>query len=70
MWIAPYELNQTGRRADFCVGTDSFHTPSSIRDAIVAAVTEAGYSVAVDVPFAGVLVPLVSQGSPRLVSDD
>jgi hypothetical protein len=26
----PYELVQTGRRADFCVGTDSFHTPSFI----------------------------------------
>jgi len=47
----PYELNQTGQRADFCVGTDSFHTPSLIRDMIVAAVREAGYSVAVNEPF-------------------
>jgi N-formylglutamate deformylase len=56
----PYELVQTGWRADFCVGTDSFHTPSLIRDVIVAAVREAGYSVAVNVPFAGAPVPLAS----------
>jgi len=56
----PYEPNQTGWRADFCVGTDSFHTPAFLRDAIVAAVRDAGYSVAIDVPFAGALVPLSS----------
>ena len=54
----PYELDQTGQRADFCIGTDPFHTPSSVRDAIVAAVKEAGYSVTVDAPFAGALVPI------------
>jgi hypothetical protein len=31
----PYELDQTSERADICVGTDSFHTPSLIRDAVV-----------------------------------
>jgi N-formylglutamate deformylase len=31
----PYELNQTSERADICVGTDPFHTPSTVRDAIV-----------------------------------
>jgi len=53
----PYELDQTGERADFCVGTDAFHTPSYLRDVIVAAVKDAGYSVGVDTPFAGALVP-------------
>jgi N-formylglutamate amidohydrolase len=54
----PYELDQREGRADFCIGTDAFHTPAVIRDAIVAAVKETGYSVAVDAPFAGALVPL------------
>jgi N-formylglutamate amidohydrolase len=45
-------------REDFCIGTDSFHTPAVIRDTMVTAVKEAGYSVAVDAPFAGALVPL------------
>ena len=68
----PYELDQTAHRADICIGTDSFHTPLLIRDAIVAATKEEGYSVAVDAPFAGALVPLVSlpQGPPHRVYDD
>jgi N-formylglutamate amidohydrolase len=56
----PYELHQREERADFRIGTDAFHTPAVIRDAIVTAVKEAGYSVAVDAPFAGALVPLAS----------
>jgi N-formylglutamate deformylase len=63
----PYELDQTGQRADFCIGTDPFHTPSSVRDVIVAAIKEAGYSVAIDVPFAGALVPLASYRRDRRV---
>ena len=54
----PYEVDQTEQRADFCVGTDPFHTPSPIRDAIVAAANDLGYSITVDAPFSGALVPL------------
>ena len=43
-----YELDQREERADFCIGTDAFHTPPSIRDALVAAIKQAGYSVTVD----------------------
>jgi N-formylglutamate deformylase len=56
----PYELDQTLDRADICIGTDSFHTPSLIRDAIVAVAKGEGYSVAVDAPFSGALVRLSS----------
>src|SRR4029077_18452671 len=49
----PYEPDQTAHRADICIGTDSFHTPVLVRDSIVAAAKEEGYSVAVDAPFAG-----------------
>jgi N-formylglutamate amidohydrolase len=63
----PYELDQTGQRADFCVGTDSFHTPSFVRDAIVAAAKEEDYSIAVDTPFAGALVPLAFYRNDRRV---
>jgi N-formylglutamate amidohydrolase len=62
-----YELDQTEHRADFCIGTDSFHTPLVIRDAIVAATREEGYSVAVDAPFAGALVPLASYRKDRRI---
>ncbi len=63
----PYELVQTTQRADFCIGTDPFHTPSSVRGAIVAAVKEAGYSVTIDAPFAGALVPLASYRRDRRI---
>jgi N-formylglutamate amidohydrolase len=63
----PYELDQTAQRADFCIGTDPFHTPTSVRDAIVAAVKEAGYSVTIDAPFAGALVPLASYCTDRRI---
>ena len=53
----PYELDQRVERADFCIGTDAFHTPPSIRDALGATVKQAGYSVTVDAPFTGALVP-------------
>jgi N-formylglutamate deformylase len=63
----PYELDQNSERADICVGTDPFHTPSRVRDAIVKAAQREGYSVAVDVPFAGALVPLSAYGKDRRV---
>jgi N-formylglutamate deformylase len=63
----PYELDQTSDRADICIGTDSFHTPSRVRDAIVAAAEEEGYSVAVNAPFAGALVPLSGYQKDRRV---
>jgi N-formylglutamate deformylase len=63
----PYELDQTSERADICVGTDSFHTPSTVRDAIVKAAQKEGYSVAVDAPFAGALVPLSAYRKDRRV---
>jgi N-formylglutamate deformylase len=63
----PYELDQTSERADICLGTDSFHTPLLIRDAIVAAAEGEGYSFAVDAPFAGALVPLSAYRKDRRV---
>jgi N-formylglutamate amidohydrolase len=63
----PYEQDQTSERADICVGTDAFHTPSTVRDAIVKAAQREGYSVAVDVPFTGALVALSAYGKDRHV---
>jgi len=63
----PCELDQSSERADICIGTDPFHTPSEIREAIVAAAKEEGYSVAVDAPFAGALVPLSSYRKDRRI---
>ena len=65
----PYELDQTSLRADICIGTDAFHTPQAVRDAIISAAEADGYSVAVDAPFSGALVPLSSyQKDHRILS--
>ena len=54
----PCELAAPGDpRPDVCIGTDGFHTPDALRHAFVAAFEDEGWSVAVDAPFAGALVP-------------
>ena len=63
----PYELDQSSRRADICIGTDQFHTPTAVRDAIAAAAQAESYSVAVDAPFSGTLVPLASYRKDRRI---
>lgn len=54
----PYEVDQREDRPDVCVGTDAHHTPGWLRDLAVAEFEAAGFSVAVDRPFAGALVPM------------
>src|SRR5207249_7486826 len=53
----PYELDQDPDRPDICIGTDPYHTPDALRDIAVNAFTDAGWSVTVDRPFSGALVP-------------
>jgi N-formylglutamate deformylase len=53
----PHEPDQDPARPDICIGTDDWHTPTRLRDALVAAASAAGFSVLVDRPFAGALVP-------------
>lgn len=54
----PYESNQIQPRPDICIGTDAFHTPPPVRDTAVSTTRDLGWSVAVDRPFAGAIVPL------------
>ena len=54
----PYELeNQSLPRPEICIGTDAFHTPPILRDAMRAHFEDLGYWVGVDEPFAGSLTP-------------
>ena len=53
----PYELDQDPNRPDICIGTDAFHTPAGLRDVAVRTTKDLGWSVAVDRPFAGTMVP-------------
>ncbi|HEY0971320.1 MAG TPA: N-formylglutamate amidohydrolase [Gemmatimonadales bacterium] len=63
----PYELDQSPDRPEICLGTDAFHTPSELVEVARRAFEEAGFSVALDRPFAGALVPLrYYQRAPRV----
>ena len=45
-------------RPDFDVGTDGFHTPAGLRDAICGKVRELGYLPKVNTPFEGAITPM------------
>jgi N-formylglutamate amidohydrolase len=53
----PYELDQSPDRPDICIGTDAFHTPAKLADEVIAGFQLHGYTVALNRPFAGSLVP-------------
>jgi N-formylglutamate amidohydrolase len=45
-------------RPDICIGTDNFHTPKWLEDRFVDYFVTAGYSVRVNDPYGGAIVPL------------
>jgi len=52
----PYE-DASLERPDLCLGTDAFHTPAPLVEALEQVAREAGWRVAVHSPFAGSYVP-------------
>ena len=64
----PYELNQDPERPDICIGTDGFHTPARLTEFVCDAFRTVGYSVAVNRPFAGTIVPMAYYGVDARVS--
>lgn len=54
----PYEADQDTDRPDICIGTDPYHTPDWLTAITKAYFTEQGFSVEIDRPFSGALVPL------------
>jgi N-formylglutamate amidohydrolase len=53
----PYELDRRPDRPDICIGTDPFHTPAELADEVIKGFRLHGYTVAINRPFAGALVP-------------
>ena len=43
-------------RPEICIGTDAYHTPAWLRDATVELFREAGFTTAINHPFAGAMV--------------
>lgn len=54
----PYELDQSADRPDFCIGTSEFHTPKKCVATAIRFLTEKGFSVKINSPFSGTIVPL------------
>ena len=52
-----YENDQRPERADICIGTDNLHTPDWLCDLLLAAFQQRKYTVAVNRPFAGAMIP-------------
>ena len=53
----PYEVDSSLARPEICIGTDAYHIPAWLRDAAVTLFEEAGFTTAVNHPFAGAMVP-------------
>lgn len=64
----PFEQDETGKRGQICLGTDSFHTPEPVLRGIRERFEEWGYSVSIDTPFKGSIVPLQHYGKSDQVS--
>lgn len=55
----PYEVvDANSARPEICIGTDDFHTTEELRDAFVDEFRGAGWTVCVNDPFSGALVPM------------
>ena len=61
----PYELDQRLDRPDICIGSDEFHTPPQLEEAFLHAFSSTGWTVRLNTPFAGVLVPMRHYGEER-----
>lgn len=52
-------LDKSTNRPDFNIGTDAFHTPQILIDRAVAYFKKKGYSLGIDWPYSGTIVPMV-----------
>jgi N-formylglutamate amidohydrolase len=65
----PYEFDPSARRPGICIGTDPFHTPAHLIEAVTEAFADSGWDIATDTPFAGTYVPLRHLGrTPEVTS--
>jgi N-formylglutamate amidohydrolase len=63
------EFIQDANRPDICLGIDEFHTPNALLEQFKAQFENSGYSVGINTPYSGTLVPLnLYQKEQRLKS--
>jgi len=51
------DKDQSIPRPEFCIGTDSFHTPGALTQTTLLNLKKMGYSVQINKPYAGTMVP-------------
>ena len=61
-------LDKRPDRPDFNIGTDAFHTPPALTDLSTGFFGERGYSVGIDWPYSGPIVPLEYHQKDKRVS--
>jgi N-formylglutamate deformylase len=64
----PCEENQSIPRPGFCIGTDAFHTPRALSQATARRIKKMGYSVGINRPYAGTMVPMAFYRKDRRVA--
>jgi N-formylglutamate amidohydrolase len=52
------DLDKNPKRPDFNIGTDAFHTPKELIDISVSFFENAGYTLGIDWPYKGSIVPI------------
>jgi len=63
--VLPHE--ESSIRPDICIGTDAFHTPMALLSDLYNYFIKSGYSVAINKPFSGTIVPLKYYGKDQRV---
>jgi N-formylglutamate deformylase len=61
------DLDQSDNRPDFNIGTDSFHTPTELVEMTEEFFQSRGFSLGIDAPYAGSIVPLKFYGKDKNV---
>ncbi len=64
----PCDMNKSIPRPDFCIGTDSFHTPDSLIRIADQKIKDMGYTLGINQPYAGSIVPMAFYHNDRRVS--
>jgi N-formylglutamate deformylase len=54
----PCETDQSPQRPDICIGTDEFHTPDWLSEAVDSAFKKSGFRTKLNSPYPGTIVPL------------
>lgn len=63
----PLPHEDSRARPDICIGTDTFHTPNELTEQLCDYFEKEGFSVAINEPFLGTMMPLKFYGKDRRV---